>query len=94
MEIKIVHSNLGDLDLNLSVSINGLDFQIYWRAVNGPGEVVCLSQFESMTEAELKNLLSSFKEAKTVLQAECNTLESLIKPYKDFVASHSGSNNV
>lgn len=88
MEIKIAHSNLGDLDLNLSVSINGLDFQIYWKAIGGSGEVVCLSQFDSMTEAELKNLLSSFKEAKTVLQAECNTLESLIKPYKDYIISN------
>lgn len=87
MEIKIAHSKL-ETEMNLSVEINGLEFQIYWTP-SDPGEVVCLSKFDTMTEAELKNLLSSFKEAKTILQAECNTLDTLIRPYTNYIVDHS-----
>lgn len=87
MEIKIVHSNL-ETEMNLSVEINGLEFQIYWKP-GEPGEVCCLTPFDSMTETELKNLLSSFKEAKVILQAECNTLDSLILPYRNYIVDHS-----
>lgn len=84
MEVKVAHNKF-EAELNLSVEINGLGFQVYWKMLGPPGEVCCLQKFEGMTEAELKNLLSSFKEAKAVLQNECNKIEGLIEPYLSYI---------
>jgi len=88
MSVKMVGSVL-QTGIVLETVVNEFVFSASWESPGASWEVSCVNRTGTggvISEKQLRDMVTAFKEAKARIGAEIQTLEDLIKPYVDHLA--------
>lgn len=88
MSIKVIESAL-QTGVVLEAAVGEFVFSASWERPGSPWEVQCMNMTNTsgvITEKQLRDMVTAFKEAKGQISAEIEMLEEMIKPYVDYMS--------
>ena len=87
MNVKVIGSVL-QTGVVLETTVGEFVFSTSWECPGAAWEVSCLSPHNIgvITEKQLRDMVTAFKEAKTKIGEEIAMLEEMIKPYVDYMS--------
>ena len=88
MSVKVIGSVL-QTGVVLETAVGEFVFSASWECPGASWEVNCVNRAGAasiITEKQLRDMVTAFKEAKTRIGTEIETLENLLKPYVEHLS--------
>ena len=88
MNVKAIESKL-QTNITLQTVVGDFIFNAHWNCPGTVWEVYCENTPSNISERQLRDMVTAFKEAKTSIGSEIEMLEEMIKPYVDYTAKYA-----